>query len=52
MEILFVRNHGTRYIRFLKSPNVTTNIVSNMGTSNPFMVIPANAKHIHILWKP
>ena len=50
MEILFVRKHGTIYTRFLKEPSITTNIVSIMDTSKPFMVIPANAKHVHILW--
>jgi hypothetical protein len=48
MGILFVRKHGTRFIRFLKEPSITTNIISNMDTSNPFMVTPTHAKHVHI----
>jgi hypothetical protein len=48
MGILFVKRHGTRYIIFLKAPSITTNNISNMDTSNPFMVTPTHAKHMHI----
>ena len=36
MEILFVRKHGTRYIIFLKSPSILTNIISNKDLSKEF----------------
>ena len=52
MEILFVRNHGTRYIIFVKAPSILTNIISNKDMSKEFMVTPTNANHMHILSQP
>ena len=52
MVILFVRKRGTIYIRFLKAPSITTNIISSMDISKPFMVTPTHAKHVHIPWQP
>ena len=52
MEILFVKNLGTRYIIFLKAPSILTNIISNKDMSKQFMVTPTNPNHMHILWQP
>ena len=51
METLFVRKNDTKYIRFLKEPSITTNIISDMEKSNPFMVTPTHAKHMHKPWQ-
>ena len=51
MGILFVIKHGIRYIRFLKAHSITTNIISNMDTSNLFMVAPTHEKHEHTPWQ-
>ena len=39
-------------IHKIKAPSITTNNISNMDILKPFMVIPTNAKHMHIPWKP